>query len=417
MTGDGSPQVKGDEPPEGWKWTSIGTHYAFKNGLNKAKRFFGQGTPIINYMDVYGNQRLSAADVRGKVTVNNDEADAYSAFQGDAFFTRTSETVSEIGYSAILLEPIQRAVFSGFVLRGRPKSKELLPEYAAYALRARDVRKQIESRATYTTRALTNGGSLSECTFLLPPEPEQKRIAQALSDIDDLIASLDALITKKRDIKQGATQQLLTGKRRLPGFSGEWDEITLGTLGTFLKGAGIRRDQSQSGDIPCVRYGELYTHHNEIIRQFHSKVSVSVAQSATALQRGDILFAGSGETKEEIGKCAAFVSSDFAVAGGDIIILRAKDHSPEFLGYFLNMPFVARQKAAFAQGDAVVHIGGASLARIRLKIPKSNEQIAIAEAILALDADLQSLNEKKAKMEQVRQGMMQQLLTGRVRLI
>jgi type I restriction enzyme S subunit len=65
MTGGASATVEGEELPEGWKWTSIGTHYAFKNGLNKAKRFFGQGTPIINYMDVYGNQRLSAVDVGG----------------------------------------------------------------------------------------------------------------------------------------------------------------------------------------------------------------------------------------------------------------------------------------------------------------------------------------------------------------
>ena len=136
-----------NELPEGWEWTSIGTHYAFKNGLNKAKRFFGQGTPIINYMDVFRHQRLSAAHVEGKVTVTNDEADAYSALKGDAFFTRTSETVSEVGYSAVLLEPIQRAVFSGFVLRGRPKTKDLVPKFAAYALRARGVRKQIESRA------------------------------------------------------------------------------------------------------------------------------------------------------------------------------------------------------------------------------------------------------------------------------
>jgi len=96
--------------------------------------------------------------------------------------------------------------------------------------------------------------AIGALSFCFPPRHEQETIATALKDIDDLIASLDALIAKKRDIKQAAMQQLLTGKTRLPGFEGEWVAKRLATLGTFLKGSGVRRDQALSGDIPCVRY-------------------------------------------------------------------------------------------------------------------------------------------------------------------
>ncbi len=203
----------------------------------------------------------------------------------------------------------------------------------------------------------------------LPPLPEQQAIAEALGDADALIEALEVLIAKKRDLKQGAMQDLLTGHRRLPGFQGEWVETKLGGLGSFAKGSGVKKDEASSGSLPCVRYGELYTHHTDIIRRFNSHISPEVAKGALRLRAGDLLFAGSGETKEEIGKCAALVDDVEAYAGGDIIVLRPSGSSAEFLGYYLNMPDVRRQKASKGQGDAVVHISSRALASIDLKLP------------------------------------------------
>ena len=117
----------------------------------------------------------------------------------------------------------------------------------------------------------------------------------------------------------------------------DWDVISLSKIGRFSKGSGITRDQSHSGNIPCVRYGELYTTHDNYIRSFSSYISPEVAKTATRLSEGDILFAGSGETKEEIGKAVAFVGNEEAYAGGDIIILSPKiEASSLFLGFVLN---------------------------------------------------------------------------------
>lgn len=129
------------------------------------------------------------------------------------------------------------------------------------------------------------------------------------------------------------------------------------------------------------------------------------------------MFAASGETKEDIGKCAAFVSSERAYAGGDILILRpTDDHVPEFLGYLFNYPTVAFQKSSKGQGDAVVHIVAKALASIEITVPGKAEQKAIAEALSDADALIESLSQLLAKKRQIKQGVMQELLTGKRRL-
>ena len=222
----------------------------------------------------------------------------------------------------------------------------------------------------------------------LPPTVEEQRaIATALSDADALLDGLDRLIAKKRDIKQAAMQQLLTGKTRLPGFEGEWEVKPLGQLGVFLKGSGIKKDEAQSGTIPCVRYGEIYTDHNDYVRSYKSHISRDVASSATRLKQGDLLFAGSGETKAEIGKCVAFLDWFEAYAGGDIVILRPEDVNPVFMGYRCNAADITAQKASKGQGDAVVHISSKALANIEIPLPDVAEQDATAEVLSDMDSE------------------------------
>lgn len=263
-----------------------------------------------------------------------------------------------------------------------------------------------------------NQGILGNVVIPLPPtKTEQEAIAEALSDADALIESLDQLIAKKRQIKQGAMQELLTGKRRLPGFGGEWVTKDMGDLGAFLKGSGVRKDEALSGELPCIRYGEIYTKHSDWIRDFQSWISTAVAATATRIHHGDVLFAVSGETKEEIGKCVAYVGQHEAYAGGDILILRTKIANPLFLGYYLNTEPVRQQKSSRGQGDAVVHIGANSLAAIKVALPSMEEQAAIATILSDMDTELAALESRLTKARHIKQGMMQELLTGRIRLL
>ncbi len=196
----------------------------------------------------------------------------------------------------------------------------------------------------------------------------------------------------------------------------EWQALPLAQVGGFRKGQGIRKNEAASGNIPCVRYGEIYTHHNDIIRAYNSYISLTVAETSRRLRKGDILFAGSGETKAEIGKAVAFVEDIEAYAGGDIVILSPQAACSEYLGYVLNSPVVTRQKASKGQGDAVVHISADALGTVYAPLPPLIEQRAIAAALSDVDALLDWLDMLIAKKRDLKQAAMQQLLSGTVRL-
>ena len=263
-----------------------------------------------------------------------------------------------------------------------------------------------------------SGDVLNRIQIPMPPTlAEQQAIAEALSDADALIESLQQLIAKQRALKQGTMQALLTGRQRLPGFTGEWKTVHLGEMGAFRKGRGIPRSAANTGGLPAVRYGEIYTIHSNYVRSFATWISEQVAASAVRITRGDILFAGSGETKEEIGKCIAITQHVVAYAGGDVVIFRPHEGDPLYYGYALNMPEVNQQKASRGQGDAVVHISTDALGQLEISVPSVQEQTAIATVLSDMDAEIEALEARLAKTRALKTGMMQQLLTGRIRLV
>lgn len=283
-----------------WDTATIGDFLDFKNGLNKGKEFFGYGTPIVNYTDVYRKRGLTKSDVRGKVNLTRDEIHRFDARKNDVFFTRTSETPEEVGMSSVLLDDIDDCVFSGFVLRGRPKNDMFVPEYCKYCFTTEAIRSAIIMGCTYTTRALTNGTQLSAIEIVVPPKPEQEAIAKSLTEIDDLISSLEKLITKKKAIKQGAMQELLTGKRRLPGFFGEWVNTKIGSITEVYSGGTPNTSEPAfwGGKIPWMNSGEL---NLKIVRQVQGRITeVGMDSSSTHFIPAECVLiglAGQGKTR------------------------------------------------------------------------------------------------------------------------
>ncbi|NVK44357.1 MAG: restriction endonuclease subunit S [Oceanospirillaceae bacterium] len=196
----------------------------------------------------------------------------------------------------------------------------------------------------------------------------------------------------------------------LESIPNEWKVIELGQAGTFSKGKGIKKDEVLFYGNPCVRYGEIYTKYDNVITRFESFVNEETSKNSIRIFKGDIIFAGSGETKEEIGKCAAIDTSEKAFAGGDIIILRPSGYNSNFLGYLLNAPFIAKQKAIKGQGDAVVHIYSSGLSQICIPVPPKKEQDSIAQALSDIDSLINNLDKLIDKRKAIKQGAMQQLL-------
>ena len=212
--------------------------------------------------------------------------------------------------------------------------------------------------------------------------------------------------------------ELKTGyKQTVVGvIPGQWEVKELGEIGSFSKGKGIRKDEVVADGVPCIRYGEIYTHYNDYARDFFSFIPPGVANKSQRLRKGDLLFAGSGETAEEIGKCVAFLDDKEAYAGGDIVILSQIGQDSMYLGYLMNHQSIATQKARMGQGDAVVHIGARHLRQLQIPLPPIHEQTAIAAALSDVDVLIASLDKFIAKKRDLKQAAMQQLLTGQTRL-
>jgi len=332
---------------------------------------------------------------------------------GDVLICVRNGSRDLIGKTALLDERTVGMTFGAFMAVFRSPAGR----YVNYLFQSDILRRQIHEHLGATINQITNK-SLNSFLIPLPPtEAEQRAIAAALGDVDAVLAGLDRMIAKKRDLKQAAVRQLLAGRTRLPDFNGEWEVKRLGELGIFLKGKGVKKDDARTGNLPCIRYGELYTHHNDYIRSFHSWISPAVAGTATRVKQGDLLFAGSGETKDEIGKCAAYADGFDAYAGGDIVILRLSSAHPLFMGYYCNTPPVNAQKASKGQGDAVVHISAAALSSVLVRLPSYPEQAAIAAVLSDMDAELSTLEARREKTRALKQGMMQELLAGRTRLV
>ncbi len=199
-------------------------------------------------------------------------------------------------------------------------------------------------------------------------------------------------------------------------FSGKWETKQLKELGSFSKGRGIKRDDVTDEGVPCIRYGELYTRYQDYILKVASRIPPDVAETALPIKTGDLLFAGSGETAEEIGRCAAYLGEEQAYAGGDVIVLTPSGQNSVYLGHLMNSPIVSAQKARLGQGDAVVHIYINNLAQVEIELPPIIEQNAIAEVLSDVDGLINALDALIAKKRAIKQATMQQLLTSKTRL-
>lgn len=401
--------------PEDWRIVPLGQLFDFKNGLNKGKEFFGFGTPIINFTDVFNNPQMYQSTIKGLVSVSSNDIKSCNAHKGDVFFTRTSETPEEVGMSSVLLDELDSAVFSGFVLRARPKTDLLNSEYSGLCLRSNTIRQQIIKSATYTTRALTSGAKLSDVLLPLPTLDEQRKIAKALSDIDGLIDSLSKLIDKKKNIKTGAMQQLLTGEKRLAGFSEAWEYKKLSDTGFMTAGGtpSTMIPEYWDGNINWLQSGVV---HDCVVEESQVDKHITLEglqhSSAHIIKKDSVLIAITGATCANV----AYLPFESTANQSVVSIETNTENHPYFLYNLLKMyrGKILELRSGSAQGGVSL----TSLKELNVYLPASlKEQSAIASILTDMDTEIASLEAKKEKFELIKKGMMQELLTGKVRLV
>lgn len=289
--------------------------------------------------------------------------------------------------------------------------------YLLYCLRSEKALRQGDLAAKGSTFREITLEALRRIQIPVASLIEQRAIAAALSDVDALLAKLDALVAKKRDLKVAAMQQLLTGQTRLPGFSGEWEVKRLGDVAELLKGSGLSKGACHASGIrKCILYGELFTTYGQIIVEVVGRTNSPDGRLSEA---GDVLVPGSTTTDGiDLATASALLENGIAL-GGDINIIRCKsksDFNAQFLANYLTN--VKKQAIAErAQGTTIVHLYGRDLADLPIDCPGLEEQSAIASVLFDMDAELTALEARRDKTHALKQGLMQELLTGRIRLV
>lgn len=342
--------------------------------------------------------------------------DANIQLKNDDVLITKDGTIGKIAFVKGLEMP---ATLNSGIFVIRPKGNtSIYPEYLSLVFKSTIFTDFLDRITAGSTIVHLYQKDIVKFDFPIPyknGEPDletQKLIAQKLGDMDSLIAAKEKLLAKKRDLKIGAMQKLIKQEE-----SENWLKVKLNNCGVFSKGKGISKSESNTGTIPAVRYGELYTKHENYIKAFYSFISKSVAESSHRLNQGDILFTASGETKEDIGKCVAFVDNFEAYAGGDLIILSPfENYDSKFLGLTLNSDYIKKQKAEVAQGDAIVHIRTAALQDLNVILPFTSEnkpdfieQKRIASILTDMDIDIASIEKELVKLRNLKTAMMQKM--------
>jgi type I restriction enzyme S subunit len=243
---------------------------------------------------------------------------------------------------------------------------------------------------------------------------EQHSIATALSDVDALLAKLDQLISKKRDLKQATMQQLLTGQTRLPGFSGEWEMKRLGGMLAYLGNGAVYKPASSFG-FPVTRIETIADGAIDFSRVGYAVPTDELKKYR--LKKGDILFSHINSI-DHIGKVAIYESETALYHGMNLLLLRPSEAVlSRYLFYWLGSRQGRKQSATLAkQAVSQASINTVELKGLELLLPAVDEQTAIAAVLYDSDAELATLEARRDKTHEIKKGMMQELLTGKVRL-
>ena len=283
------------------------------------------------------------------------------------------------------------------------------PLYVKYLFETLD----FEAFSTGTGVPTLNRNSVHDHKVAIPPRAEQERIAEALSDVDALLAAMMKLIEKKRAIKQGAMQQLLTGKKRLAGFTGKWVEKRLGDVGEFVGGGTPSTAISSywGGDIDWYTPAEIG--YAKYVNSSNRRITNEGLRNSAArvLPAGAILLT----TRASIG-LRAILKHEAATNQGFQSLIVNEESDSEFMYYFLST--VAEEMESRASGSTFLEISSSKLKEIPIVVPQTvAEQKAIASVLSDMDAEIAALEAMRAKYESIKQGMMQELLTGKTRLV
>ncbi|MFJ8585189.1 restriction endonuclease subunit S [Streptomyces sp. NPDC093595] len=273
-------------------------------------------------------------------------------------------------------------------------------------------------------KAGMNLTAVANLTAAVPKLAEQEAIADALDTAVEQIEALERLIVKKRNVKQGLMQQLLTGQTRLPGFDAEWREVLLGEHVSYIRTVALSRDQlDQESPLRYLHYGDIHTRsdvHLDAAAESMPRARAGLAGRAGRLLPGDLVFADASEDPAGVGKSLEIsaVPPEGVVAGLHTIAARFDKRvlADSFKAYLQFVPAFRESLLRLVAGTKVLATTRSYISSVRLLVPDVKEQRAIAAVLADANAEITALERQLESARSIKTGMMQELLTGRTRL-
>jgi len=394
----GYKQTEAGVIPEDWEIITlkrIVQNNRIPSGIYKEKELNGSGTKIIKLGDVFGGDYFESHNAQ-RVILSRKELLKNQVFVGDIIISLASVKLEGVGKVMYVNNLEEETAFDHNVALIRT-NKDCDSEYIFYYLKSDKIRDVIRQFSTQVGTTFLKSSTIQEFKILLPPtKHEQIAITTTLSDTEALIEHLNKLISKKRDIKQATLQQLLTSKTRLPGFSGEWEVRKLGDVSEIKTGKKNNEDKVESGAYPFF------------VR------SQTVERINTYSFDGEaILVPGEGG----IGNIIHYINGKFDYHQR---VYKISEFGCDFCGkfvyycMFLNFNKHASRNSVKATVDS---LRLPTFQEFEFLAPSFKEQKAIAAVLTDMDAEISALEQKCDKTRALKQGMMQELLTGKTRLI
>lgn len=373
-----------------------------------ASEYIDHGVPVVSVREIRQGRIEIFPETPTVSTLTFQKLPQFNLMPFDLVFARKGS----VDRSALIPEDSQKLFLGSDGIRLR-FTNPTLAQIVFRCVQSTQTRQFLTISSYGTTMAGVNEAIISSIPICIPKDSkEQERIAVALSDMDELISSLEKLIAKKKTIKQGAMEQLLTGKTRLPGFSGEWENVLVRDLGCIVGGGtpSTKKATWWSGRIPWISSSDLDENNITKVKLSRFITPEAVSSSATCICPVNTVLIVSrvGVGKVAIAPCDLCTSQDFS----NLILY---DSSPKYIAYALSQKM--QSMASRVQGTSIKGLTSENIGAIEMTMPKKAEQEAMVAILSDMDNEIDTLETRLTKSRQIKQGMMQQLLTGRIRLI
>jgi type I restriction enzyme, S subunit len=389
-----------------WKPTLFSELAEFRNGLNFIKNDNGRTIKIIGVSDFKDYIELKSLDTLEQITIKGELKSEDLLQDDDLLFVRSNGNKKLIGRCMIIKVGNQEISYSGFTIRARLKSKEVLPRFLVQLFRSVYIKDQIQSVGGGTNISNLSQSILGDLKIPLPPLLEQCRIAEVLGVWDESIDLLEKLIGRVRSRKQGLMQQLLTGKKRFKEFEdSEWKEYQLSQIANITMGTSPKSESynSKKEGLPLLQ-------GNADIKNRVSAPRIWTNEITKECYPTDILIS----VRAPVGTIA--ISLHHACIGRGIASIKAKS---EIISNYLYQLLLFHEPKwiGLSQGSTFDSVNSADIKSCLFSIPLMiPEQEKIAAVLSAADEEISTLEKQLAAYKQQKLGLMQQLLTGRIRI-